>query len=204
VTQDVKEKNQNTLYQILKSNQVLVDFYRGSSDANKLFAFLNDLKELGDQDLKDAIENIIATEKVISPLNRIFRHLQTKRVWQSTNANDITKLKKVISTLRKEKSTYDFKHSLVLQELQKVLNTDDVWALVVGIGKRNMEVSSHRKKLAWIELQDNDTKLIINEQEGRTDFKRWNRNYGFTYFFDTYIHLFNQLNNKPSTQNLTN
>lgn len=195
LAQEVKEQNQNTLYQILKSNQALVNLYRKPKDANKLFVFLNDLHELANQDLKDAIENIIATEKVISPLNRIFRHLQTKRVWESANDTDIDKLKEVIGTLRKEQSTYDFKRSLVSQELQKVLNTDDVWALIVGIAKRNMKVSSHRKKLAWIELQDNDTKLIINEQEGQNNFTNWNCNYSFTYFFDTYIHLFTQLNN---------
>ncbi|MDP2420751.1 hypothetical protein [Sediminibacterium sp.] len=136
---------------------------------------------------KSILAYISNTEKVISPLNRIFRYLQTKSYWKNNEIETDSNIKKWRSVFNS--SGFD-ETTKALSSLLTLNNYD----LVVGLVKRNEEVTAKRNSAAWMQLTDKG--IEVNHFEG-ADFSK---DYGpgkdndFNYFFSTFTSLHKQLN----------
>ena len=130
---------------------------------------------------------IVNTEKVICPLNRIFRYLQTKSYWKNEEIETDAYIKNWRTTF--DSSGFD-ETTRFLSSLLSMSN----YELVLGLIKRNEEVSARRNSAAWMQLTEKG--LEVNHFEGaffRKDYDPEIQN-DFNYFFSTYISLHKQLN----------
>ncbi|MDP1972820.1 MAG: hypothetical protein Q8J87_07585, partial [Sediminibacterium sp.] len=111
---------------------------------------------------KSILAYISNTEKVISPLNRIFRYLQTKSYWKNNEIETDSNIKKWRSVFNS--SGFD-ETTKALSSLLTLNNYD----LVVGLVKRNEEVTAKRNSAAWMQLTDKG--IEVNHFEG-ADFSK--------------------------------
>ena len=127
------------------------------------------------------------TEKVICPLNRIFRYLQTKSYWKNEEIETDPYIKNWRSTFE-SKSFDETTRSLA------TLLTLSNYELVLGLVKRNEEVAARRNSAAWMQFTERG--LEVNHFEGaffREEYDPETQN-DFNYFFSTFISLHKQLN----------
>ena len=133
------------------------------------------------------LQYIKNTEKIISPLNHIFRYLQTRSYWKIEEiAND-----EYISNWRNEPDTTGFGEvSKSLAALLKLSNVE----LVKGLVIRNEEVSNRRNSAAWLRLTASG--IEVNHFEGGFLWEDYNPeiNNDNNYFISTFISLLHQLN----------
>ena len=130
---------------------------------------------------------IANTEKVICPLNRIFRYLQTKSYWK----NDEIETDPYIKNWR---STFESKGFDETTRSLATLLTLSNHELVLGLVKRNEEVAARRNSAAWMQFTEKG--LEVNHFEGaffREEYDPETQN-DFNYFFSTFISLHKQLN----------
>jgi hypothetical protein len=134
-----------------------------------------------------ALNSIKNTEKILSPLNRIFRYLQTKSVWtydEIQNDSFITKCKSVNLLPA---------FGVELNPLANLLAMNNI-DLVKGIVARNQEVCDRRKSTHWMSITESG--IEVNHFDGAYYLKDYdpNLNNDNTYFFSSFISLHNQLN----------
>lgn len=130
---------------------------------------------------------IANTEKVICPLNRIFRYLQTKSYWKNEEIETDPYIKNWRSTF--ESKGFD-ETTRSLATLLTLSNHE----LVLGLVKRNEEVAARRNSAAWMQFTEKG--LEVNHFEGaffREEYDPETQN-DFNYFFSTFISLHKQLN----------
>lgn len=139
------------------------------------------------QNFTVTLQYIKNTEKVLSPLNHIFRYLQTRSYWKMEDiATD-----EYISNWRNEPDTSGFGEvSKSLAALLKLSNVEMVKGLVI----RNEEVSKRRNSAAWLRLTG--VGIEVNHFEGSFLWQDYNpeTNNDNTYFLSTFISLLHQLN----------
>lgn len=167
------------LLKIFSSNQELIKlggyelFEKISSNSNN-------------QKLKAEIKHIVNTEKVLSPLNRIFRLLQTQSFWSKeqidTNEN-ISKWRTNVDSSVLDSTT---------KELSTLLQKSN-WELVSGLVKRNEEVSNLRNSAPWVRFTTNGIEVNHFEGAGAWEYSPESE-MDNSYFLYTYISLFKQLN----------
>jgi hypothetical protein len=177
----VSRKNQNELYQLISNNDTI-------QNVTDFFILIELLQEKATNELKEALENIKQTEKVITPLNRIFKHLQTKNIWKiNQEFSDLEKYIEAINPI-----DYQFKNKATT-DLQQILNTKDTWQIIQGLARINSRVSKNRGKSPWVIIEEN--KLVLNEKSGAARIKFWESkaDNDFQYFFNTYRSLFHQV-----------
>jgi len=127
------------------------------------------------------------TEKVICPLNRIFRYLQTKSYWKNEEIETDPYIKKWRLTF--ESKGFDE----TTRSLAKLLTLSN-YELVLGLVKRNEEVAARRNSAAWMQFTEKG--LEVYHFEGaffREEYDPETHN-DFNYFFSTFISLHKQLN----------
>jgi hypothetical protein len=130
---------------------------------------------------------IANTEKVICPLNRIFRYLQTKSYWKNEEIETDPYIKNWRSTFESkgfDETTRSLATLLTLSNLE----------LAKGLVKRNEEVAARRNSAAWMHFTEKG--LEVNHFEGaffREEYDPETQN-DFNYFFSTFISLHKQLN----------
>ena len=136
---------------------------------------------------KSILTYITNTEKVICPLNRIFRYLQTKSYWKNAEIENDLYIKRWRSTF--ESTGFD-ETTGGLATLLTLSNHE----LVVGLVKRNEEVAARRNSAAWMQLTEKG--LEVNHFEGAFFVEEYNpeADNDFNYFFSTFISLHKQLN----------
>jgi hypothetical protein len=136
---------------------------------------------------KSILAYITNTEKVICPLNRIFRYLQTKSYWKNAEIENDPYIKRWRSTF--ESTGFD-ETTGGLATLLTLSNHE----LVVGLVKRNEEVAARRNSAAWMQLTEKG--LEVNHFEGAFFVEEYNpeADNDFNYFFSTFISLHKQLN----------
>ncbi len=138
------------------------------------------------QHFKAILDFIINTEYVLSPLNRIFRYLQTRSYWK----NEEIEKDKWIRKWRTTPDTSGFDGTSLL--LAGLLNLDNL-SLVKGLIMRNEEVARWRNSSPW--MQPTTDGLEVNHFEGASfiqDYDPLNDN-DYNYFLSTYISLHRQL-----------
>ena len=136
---------------------------------------------------KAVLQFIYNTEKVLSPLSRIFRYLQTSSFWKRTEIES----NEYIGAWRSSVDTSGF--STDLKGLAELFNLSN-WDLVQGLVQRNENVCAGRGSAPWIRVSASG--IEMNHFEGA--FFREDYDPGVhcdnTYFFNTYINLHNKLN----------
>lgn len=139
-----------------------------------------------DSSFKGALEFIKNTEFMLSPLNHIFRYLQTTSYmsYEDINKDDyISKWRSSIDT-----SGFD-STSVKLASLHQVTNEE----LVSGLANRNQEVCNWRHSAPWIQLMDKG--IEVNHFEGGYLSEGYDpiTDYDNTYFLSSYFTLSSQL-----------
>lgn len=174
--------NQNELYALIESSPEL---------PGTLYARLERLKQRSDKPafIHD-LELIIHTEKILAPLNRIFRLLQTKSNWNKESIIE----NEFIHTC---KGGIDYHFDNECDGLNELLRRDSNWEIAKGIVERNKAVTHRRKAKPWMEI-DGDY-LLVNHREGakNTSFDP-SKDADNSYFLNTYLNLFAQLH--PSAE----
>lgn len=180
---------QNELFQFISNNAI-----PGELD---LYPFLDSFaKALGNKNdpLKSILEEIVLTEKILCPLNYIFRYLQTKPIWEK---NELLQDAYIIKC--KKPVDYIFhggnEECKIKNHLTQTLLKDN-WNLVLDLANRNKEVTEWREGAPWISV-NNDIVEVHHADGGfyKPDFDP-SRNFINGYFIDTYIRLYRQAINK--------
>lgn len=138
-------------------------------------------------DLIEILDKISRTEQILCPLNRVFRHLQTKASW---TISEIEKDENIASV---PKNIDDTGLDDKLKRLNYILKKDNL-EMVNGIVNQNKEVTELRKSAAWMEFNEN--RLEVNLNDGGFPLHTINVNTDFdnSYFLDSYSNLYAQLN----------
>lgn len=137
--------------------------------------------------LKNSVDKIIRTEKILCPLNRVFRHLQSKPSWSRKEIEDDNLIASIPKHVNPE--NLDEKLSPLYQILQR-----DNLGLVEGLLNQNRTVCEARKSSPWMEFSDD--RLDVNMSDGGYPLKGLDTTKDFdnTCFLDSYSFLYRQLN----------
>ncbi len=178
--------HQNDLYNYISNH------FDQIPEGFNLYPFLHQFAtslELNKVELKSILMDIEHAEKVICPLNYIFRYIQTKPNWTKEEIRTDSYIEQC-----KEKVDYAFKEQ-ILNELKSSLNKDN-WNLVVDLIEVNKKTTDRRGGSAWISIH-NDV-LNVNHSEGGFKDPDFNPKLNFQngYFINTYIELFRQIKSK--------
>ena len=141
----------------------------------------------GNSNFKAILNYIANTEKVICPLNRIFRYLQTKSYWKNEEIENDPYIKNWRSTFESKGFDETTRSLATLLELNN-------YELVLGLVKRNETVAARRNSAAWMHFTEQG--LEVNHFEGAfftSDYNPETQN-DFNYFISTFISLHKQLN----------
>ena len=157
----------------------------------KKLDFYQLIKRLMDQSKHNqfiqCLKDICHIEHVLSPLNRVFRYLQTKPYWTNKEIESdpyISKWKQRVDSGPKSEMTAALKDLLSMTNLN----------LVAGLISRNLEVCKKRNTAAW--MQANQRGVEVYHTEGAFFDKAYDprTQNDFSYFLPTFIRLHNQLN----------
>ena len=129
------------------------------------------------------------TESVLYSYANLFRHLQSRPVWQLAEIN-----KEEIFNYFPKKQDYVFEKSAVLilnEELASLV--EDKSKIALAAVQRNETVSKRRNNSAWIKQEKG--KLIRYYADGGREISKLDVNnvYENNYFIPIYISLFNQI-----------
>ena len=177
-------KCQNELYHLFKKNPELRE------NTFQLYPFIESvLKHDISLELKACLIEIKNTESVLYSYANLFRHLQSRPVWQLGEISE-----EEIFNYFPKKQDYVFGKSAVLtlnEELESL--AEDKSKIALAAVNRNETVSKRRNNSAWI--KEEKGKLVRYYAYGgreisTLDFKNAYEN---NYFIPTYISLFNQI-----------
>jgi len=177
-------KCQNELYHLFKKNPELRE------NTFQLYPFIESvLKHDISLELKACLIEIKNTESVLYSYANLFRHLQSRPVWQLGEISE-----EEIFNYFPKKQDYVFGKSAVLtlnEELESL--AEDKSKIALAAVNRNEMVSKRRNNSTWI--KEEKGKLVRYYADGgreisTLDFKNAYEN---NYFIPTYISLFNQI-----------
>lgn len=156
-------------------------------EINRLYPMLHLLEELSDNDgFKWLLRMIGHTERVICPLNRIFRHLQTRCFW---TWSDIEEDELISSWRSRPDEAYLDGETRMLAQLLCLSNT----ALVRGLVARNEEVMKIRGFAPWVAIVENGVEVNHFQGAGSWSFNP-EEDADNLYFLNTFLSIYNQLN----------
>ena len=184
ILENPTHKCQNELYHLFKKKPELRE------NIFQLYPFIESvLKHDISLELKACLVEIKNTERILYSYTNLFRHLQSRPVWQLAEINE----EKIFNYFPK-KQDYVFGKSAVLtlnEELESL--AEDKSKIALAAVNRNEMVSKRRNNSAWI--KEEKGKLVRYYADGgreisTLDFKNAYEN---NYFIPTYISLFNQI-----------
>lgn len=138
-------------------------------------------------DLIEILDKISRTEQILCPLNRVFRHLQTKASWTISEIENDENIASVPKNI--DDTGLDEK----LKRLNYILKKDNL-EMVNGIVNQNKEVTELRKSAAWMEFNENRLEVNLNDGGFPLHTINVNTDYDNSYFLDSYSNLYAQLN----------
>ena len=177
-------KCQNELYHLFKKNPEL------RKNSFQLYPFIESvLKHNISLELKVCLVEIKNTESVLYAYANLFRHLQSRPVWQLAEINE-----EEIFNYFPKKQDYVFEKSAVLilnEELASLV--EDKSKIALAAVQRNETVSKRRNNSAWIKQEKG--KLVRYYADGGREISKLDVNnvYENNYFIPIYISLFNQI-----------
>lgn len=152
------------------------------------YSRLDRIGELSDgEDLGSLAVGIAHTERVLSPLNRIFRHLQTKSSWSDTELAADELIARWSASFRGQSEA---RLDLAVSGL---LGRDNL-EVVQGLAEINAGVCARRGSEPW--LRKRGGMLDVNHFEGAFSNSGYDPSvhHDYTYFINTWFHLYKQLN----------
>jgi hypothetical protein len=184
---DSADAFQNRLYDYVDSKPLPTEFM--------LYPFLEDFSRFlkpEEQHLRMILEEHAHTERILSPVNTVFRYLQTKPMWtrQEIEADDYISNCNTPVSFNFPTSEH---HAQLLNELSTLLGTSN-WNLVNGLVRRNSTVTDWRGGAAWITVTHD--LLEVRHSEGALKKQKFNpeTDHENPYFIPTFISLYQQLN----------
>lgn len=177
-------KSQNELYHLFKEHPELRE------GPFQLYTFIENLSNHAiSDDLKTCLVEIKNTEAILYSYANLFRHLQSKPVWQLDEINQ-----EEIFNYFPKKQDYLFENSAVLRLNEALESLDgDKSKIALAAATRNATVSKRRNNSAWIK-QEKEKLVRYYSDGGREVFQLdVNNAYENNYFIPTYINLFNQI-----------
>lgn len=166
----------------------IVQQKNGFTEGISLYALLDTMEtETQSETFKGALKYIRNTEKVLCPLNRIFRYLQTQSYWsigEIANSGIIKNWRTAPDTAILEGNCKDLAGLLALSNVE----------LVRGLVARNKEVAERRNSESWMRWTDRG--LEVNHEEGVFFDEGYDpsTDSDFSYFLYTFLYLYRQLN----------
>ncbi len=178
---------QNVLFDFVSKNKLPKEF--------NLYDFINAFSKSISADhlnLKNILKETIITEQLISPVNQIFRYIQTKPIWNKSEIlkdEYINQCKHVVNYLFTDDSEQNKIKNGFAQTLQK-----DNWSLIVDLIEKNKEVTDWRGGSPWMTIQNN--LVEVHHADGGFVNPDYDPNSYYTngYFIDTYLSLYRQIN----------
>ena len=176
---------QNQLYHFISNNSFPKDL-----DLYPFLEFFSSELSQDDGELISILKDIECTEKVLCPLNRIFRYLQTKPIWERNEIiND-----EYISVF-KNPLDYIFEGGNEECKIKNHLNQSmkkDNWGLIEDLAVKNKEVTEWRGGAPWITINDN--LLEVHHAEGGYYNPEFDpeKDFDNDYFLRTYFNLYRQ------------
>ncbi|MBB2145741.1 hypothetical protein GM921_09605 [Pedobacter sp. LMG 31464] len=140
-----------------------------------------------DRKLAQVLFRIKNTERILSPLNRIFRYLQCKSSWTDGELASDEFIGAWAATFEGHENSY------LSPEIGRLLGRDNL-ETVRGLVLVNETVCARRRSEPWMRF--NAAGLEVNHFEGAffsSDYDPM-RNHDYTYFINTWFNLFKQLN----------
>ncbi|MFM8431952.1 MAG: hypothetical protein ACKOA1_04065 [Bacteroidota bacterium] len=184
-----KDNWQNRLYDYVDSTDLPDEF--------ELYPFLKGFGKFLRPDevlLQSLLEEHAKTERVLSPMNTIFRYLQTKPLWtrQSIDHDDY------ISACNRP-FHYDFvarDHQAELLNQMGSLMGSSNWNVVMGLAKRNEEVTGWRGGNAWISVIRDVLEVRHSDGALKKDLYDPELDHENSYVLPAYISIYRQLKNR--------
>ena len=170
---------QNEFYDLLIENPNLIP-----EKSFHLFHFIESALSIPDIsiELRKCLESISASETVLFRLNSMFRGLQTRSAWTSTEINGDEELKQ-------------FNHQHGGEFLDSELNelnsyfAESVFNTAENIAHRNKEICDRRRKANWVVCEGHRLKVYYREGASRVALGAFDN----SYFIECYISLFKQI-----------
>ena len=179
ITTLLKDTCENALYKEITNKPIFAEMY--------LYQFVDELSaSTKNEQLKTFLGQIKRTELVLSPLNRLFRHLQTKSRWTDQEIeNNI-----IFSETRTTTHTEDLATNI--QELNLLLSQSNI-GLVRGLVNKNEQVTANRKSAPWLKI--NQDGIDVNHYEGARPLTDYDpaEHHDNSYFIATYQSIYKQL-----------
>lgn len=179
----LQDNYEGELLRIVQQNE---DYKNGIS----LYPLIDSLcNESDNQSFCTSLASIRQTERILSPLARIFRYLQTRSYWKETDIENDT----YISAWKQTNSDISLLQEDTVRSLAALFGQSNI-DLVKGLVNRNEEVAARRNSSPWMRFINSD--LEINHFEGAGFSANYNPDIDTdnTYFLHTFVNLYKQLN----------
>jgi hypothetical protein len=177
-------KCQNELYHLFKDHPELRE------RSFQLYPFIELVLEQKISDaLKGCMVEIKNTESILYSYANLFRHLQSRPVWQFSEINQDE-----IFNYFPKKQDYQFEYSAVSilnEELDSLV--EDKSRIAIAAVARNEKVSKRRNNSAWIKQEQGKLVRYYSDGGRKISILDVNNAYENNYFIPTYISLFNQI-----------
>lgn len=179
---------QNEFYHLLKNNPTLLEVSFNLQPFLQTF-----LRESLSDELREALIEIQHTEKVLYIYDAIFRTLQTEPNWTAEKLLEYPLFQNIPPRLN-----YAFRET-EMSVLNEQLGHSPM-ELIQQIIKRNGDISRRRNHSApWMEFEDKKKRVQIYYSEGKASIPEFKPDveYGNSYFIETYLNLFRQIELTP-------
>lgn len=174
---------QNQLFHFLQKNDFTGFSYQLLHTIKSYFSY--------DPTLTAVIDEIETTEKILCPLNRIFKYLQTKPIWTEAMIEADSYINQC-----KLKNDFAFQltseHNKTKNQLSLLFQKTN-WEIAIELVDRNNKVTKEREGAGWMSWRGN--LIEVHHAEGRNFIPTFDPTLDFDndYFFNTYISLFHQI-----------
>ena len=186
-----------------KERKILIDNLLQSTCSNELLRLFKEEPDISrlslyeildysfdnseNNEFKRRIKTIKDTEQVLSPLNRIFRYLQTRSYWSWEDIENNV----IIDGFKNSDSSEDFMkpEMRMLAGLMTLSNKE----MLLGISAQNDQVATARNSAPWFGISDSGLEVYHFEGEFFTEDYDYSTQNDFSYFIGTYQRLFREL-----------
>ena len=181
---NISDPYQNRLLDFIEANKIPKDF--------ELYSFLKDFsKSLNSNEniLKEILKEIENTERVLCPVNTIFRYLQTEPVWDKNiiNADAYINQCKAGINYKFHGEDGSIKNNLALAL------TKSNWELVKDLEALNKFTSEKRGGAPWMKLNGDLLEVFHAEGNYKDEDFSPELNYNNGYFINNYVYLYKQI-----------
>lgn len=182
---DDQEHIQNQLY------NYMIDHKNITSNENlDFYSFTNEVKQGSNSNvLRETLNKIQYTDKVLSTHLAVFRTLQSEPSWTRKDINNHKFLSDIPGSV-----DHTFSNESDLNELNSILNKDiDSYEKVKYLVERNSKVCKARNNSPWIQQEGNKFKVYYGDGAQSYDHIDRDNHNEFDYFLGSYYRLFKHI-----------